>query len=425
MPAVCIVNGMHVSTVPPEIAQLNDYENILIQRSKAFQVVVTMNPVANKRLPSRQMVKKQIVEEVPQLPPRMLDKAIQKHICKSFRSKANQTKVNLVNKMTSPLKPCLHSVSTSPFKIKHDVNSNPSRPSINVLSKIIKQIERSDSDTSYTPSDEPSSSTKSLQMESTSDCSEMLEDDKRRDDLNALECTLKKIKKSPRSYIGIPLNCYYLVNLIQEQTGQTSEGMIGIWIPGANGYITPNVNNIQNTSENTSIKEITALNKGVAIFMLSYLAEAGIVHQKTNTDTPEQNAISECMNRILVKRARFRLNQVLRAPDKNNWITAMEEELQAFKENDAWAVVSEVPQGKTLVQLADRDIVQLLAALEDGNISEDGLEDESEDKETFYTNAREIIRELEDENAEDHEDPAYSDPPLVQAFLGPSSQIIT
>ncbi|GBP88976.1 hypothetical protein EVAR_87748_1 [Eumeta japonica] len=78
-----------------------------------------------------------------------------------------------------------------------------------------------------------------------------------------------------------------------------------------------------------------------------------------------------------------RLNQVLRAPDKNNWITAMEEELQAFKENDAWAVVSEVPQGKTLVQLADRDIVQLLAALEDGNISEDGLEDESEDKETF------------------------------------------
>ncbi|KAL3267995.1 hypothetical protein HHI36_007128 [Cryptolaemus montrouzieri] len=49
----------------------------------------------------------QIVEEVPQLPPRMLDKAIQVHICKTFRSKANQTKVNLVNQMTSPLKPCL------------------------------------------------------------------------------------------------------------------------------------------------------------------------------------------------------------------------------------------------------------------------------------------------------------------------------
>ncbi|KAL0829615.1 hypothetical protein ABMA28_003121 [Loxostege sticticalis] len=115
----------------------------------------------------------QIVEEVPQLPPRMLHKAIQVHICKTFRSKANQTKDNLVNQMTSQ------------FKIKHDVNSNPSRPSINVLSKIVKQIEQSDSDTSYTPFDEPSSS----------------------------------IKSSPRSYIGIPLNCYYLVYFIQEQTG--------------------------------------------------------------------------------------------------------------------------------------------------------------------------------------------------------------
>ncbi|GBP17857.1 hypothetical protein EVAR_7850_1 [Eumeta japonica] len=91
---------------------------------------------------------------------------------------SSSKKLHLVVQMTSPLKPCLHSVSTSPFKIKHDVNSNPSRPSINVLSKIVKQIEQSDSDTSYTHSDEQSSSIKSLQMESTSDCSEMLEDDK-------------------------------------------------------------------------------------------------------------------------------------------------------------------------------------------------------------------------------------------------------
>lgn len=38
-----------------------------------------------------------------------------------------------------------------------------------------------------------------------------------------------------------------------------------------------------------------------------YLAEAGIVHQKTNTYTPEQNAISERMNRTLVERARCML----------------------------------------------------------------------------------------------------------------------
>ncbi|GBP79112.1 hypothetical protein EVAR_54472_1 [Eumeta japonica] len=151
---------------------------ILEECEKQFEEsTIVKEPSSSKEIASCSSVQ-QIVEEVPQLPPRMLDKAIQVHICKTFRSKANQTKVNLVNQMTSPLKPCLHSVSTSPFKIKHDVNSNPSRPSINVLSKIVKQIEQSDSDTSYTHSDEQSSSIKSLQMESTSDCSEMLEDDK-------------------------------------------------------------------------------------------------------------------------------------------------------------------------------------------------------------------------------------------------------
>lgn len=75
--------------------------------------------------------------------------------------------------------------------------------------------------------------------------------------------------------------------------------------------------------------------------------------------------------------------------------------------------------------LADRDIEQVLAALEDGNISEDGLEDESEDEETFFANAREIIRELVDEDTEDHEDLAYSDPPLIQDLPGSSSEIIS
>lgn len=52
------------------------------------------------------------------------------------------------------------------------------------------------------------------------------------------------------------------------------------------------------------------------------------------------------------------------------------------------------------------------------------MEDESEDEETFFANAREIIRELEDEDAEDYEDPTFSDPPLVQDLPGPSSQIV-
>ncbi|KAF8792848.1 hypothetical protein HNY73_004397 [Argiope bruennichi] len=58
LPAACFLNDLHVSTVPPQITELNDYEKILIQRAKAFQVVMQMNPVANKHLPNRHMVKK-------------------------------------------------------------------------------------------------------------------------------------------------------------------------------------------------------------------------------------------------------------------------------------------------------------------------------------------------------------------------------
>lgn len=58
LPAACVLNDLHVNTVPPQITELNDYEKILIQRAKAFQVVMLMNPVANKHLPNRHMVKK-------------------------------------------------------------------------------------------------------------------------------------------------------------------------------------------------------------------------------------------------------------------------------------------------------------------------------------------------------------------------------
>lgn len=44
------------------------------------------------------------------------------------------------------------------------------------------------------------------------------------------------------------------------------------------------------------------------------------------------------------------IQQALQGCDKDNWVAAMKEELQAFKENDAWVVVNKVPQGKTLVQ---------------------------------------------------------------------------
>ncbi|GBO98519.1 hypothetical protein EVAR_111_1 [Eumeta japonica] len=134
------------------------------------------------------------------------DKATQVLITYKFRSKAIQTEVNLVNQMTSPLKPFNQSVSTSRFKIKSCITAKPSTSMIQKYSRKLFTIEEeSDSDISFAPSithRESSPSTISQQMKSTSDCSELIEEDKKQEASKILEYTMLKITKNPRSYIG-------------------------------------------------------------------------------------------------------------------------------------------------------------------------------------------------------------------------------
>ncbi|XP_050553076.1 piggyBac transposable element-derived protein 3-like [Spodoptera frugiperda] len=80
-------------------------------------------------------------------------------------------------------------------------------------------------------------------------------------------------------------------------------------------------------------------------------------------------------------------------------------------------------------QVNDDDIEKILRELEDGNVSEDGLEDEDDDEENFYANAQQLVQDLVSDDMEDlvpeSEDPIphdEDDPPLVQdADPGPSS----
>jgi len=58
LPAYCVLNNLFVHDVPDVIASLNTFEKILIQRAKAFQTVVKMGTVINKKLPERQMIQK-------------------------------------------------------------------------------------------------------------------------------------------------------------------------------------------------------------------------------------------------------------------------------------------------------------------------------------------------------------------------------
>jgi hypothetical protein len=58
IPSTCFMNKLYVRPVPEVIAELNDYERILIQKAKAFQTVQKMGTVAKKNLPHRDMISK-------------------------------------------------------------------------------------------------------------------------------------------------------------------------------------------------------------------------------------------------------------------------------------------------------------------------------------------------------------------------------
>lgn len=58
LPPTCILNGLQVPEVPVCISRLNEYENMLIQRAKAFQVVYRMGAVSGKNMPRQNMIQK-------------------------------------------------------------------------------------------------------------------------------------------------------------------------------------------------------------------------------------------------------------------------------------------------------------------------------------------------------------------------------
>ncbi|XP_048000118.1 uncharacterized protein LOC125237175 isoform X1 [Leguminivora glycinivorella] len=164
----------------------------------------------------------EVIENITQEKDKTANKSIQVYMTHKFRSKAVQSGVKIVNQMTSPLKQDRQSVSTSPFKITRCTSKiKPTTSNIHISSrKIFVDEAQSDSDISYTPSimDEGTSQTISVQTNSTSDCSELLQDDKQKEAALMLQCTLLKINRNPRCYIGVPKDCHYLLGLIEEYT---------------------------------------------------------------------------------------------------------------------------------------------------------------------------------------------------------------
>lgn len=58
MPNNCVLNSLYYDEIPDAILRLNQFEKMLIQRAKAFQVVSSIIPVGNKNIPNNQAIKK-------------------------------------------------------------------------------------------------------------------------------------------------------------------------------------------------------------------------------------------------------------------------------------------------------------------------------------------------------------------------------
>ncbi|KAF9798468.1 hypothetical protein SFRURICE_012496 [Spodoptera frugiperda] len=146
-----------------------------------------------------------------------VEKSVQACITQKFRNQYQNKRPGI-----SPLKPSIISSSTSPFKAEI---IKKTYPSVSNLSKVTRTVlnkeEHSDSDISlYTPSvatHSCSSSVQSLQVQSSSDCSELIAEDRRLEVDKTLLHTIGKIEKKPRIYIGVPSSCYYLIDILKAE----------------------------------------------------------------------------------------------------------------------------------------------------------------------------------------------------------------
>ncbi|KAG5330256.1 PIF1 helicase, partial [Acromyrmex heyeri] len=97
LPAYSVLNNLFVHNVPDEIASLKQYEKMLIQRAKAFQTIVKMGTVINKKLPQRQLnTKRHYGLNVEMLNPPKFPKLILKNcnklIAKNIPSAGSRTR---------------------------------------------------------------------------------------------------------------------------------------------------------------------------------------------------------------------------------------------------------------------------------------------------------------------------------------------
>lgn len=163
------------------------------------------------------------------------DKSIQVYLSHKFRSKSTQATKRFRNIALSPMKNQSTSIATSPLKLKIKKMAIPSTSGAVKTSKKLyfgSEDEQCDSDISslFTPLVTYSSSSSSIvsqqikvssensSLNEYSENSSLNEQIIKQEREQIIQMTIKKIINRPRFYIGVPKNCYYLINIISRHT---------------------------------------------------------------------------------------------------------------------------------------------------------------------------------------------------------------
>jgi hypothetical protein len=144
-------------------------------------------------------------------------KIIQVDIKPSIRSKAVQCGEKTKSVATSPIKPSVQSISTSPLKFMNGQKASRSADEeVGKMSSTEEEV--SDSDTStYRPNSSDCTSDATFSDE------ELHQKMFRQ---QSLQLTMMIIKKTPRFYLGIPEECYFLVDIIEKHTNISKKNIL-------------------------------------------------------------------------------------------------------------------------------------------------------------------------------------------------------
>ncbi|KAF5277518.1 hypothetical protein FQR65_LT15980 [Abscondita terminalis] len=144
-----------------------------------------------------------------------LDKSVQVQIRKPYRSKSTQCKIEVKSTASSPILTKTVSTDTSPFCIE-TFKRKPSTHGSVEMKFLDKEASDAKLSMSYKDSSVSVHSVQTSDISVSSFNNKKLKLQEEENSQLSLQNTLRLIKKKPRFYVGIPKDCFFLIDIMHE-----------------------------------------------------------------------------------------------------------------------------------------------------------------------------------------------------------------